>query len=76
MKRHGYLHFVLVTGFEEDNVFFYDPLLSSGELGFTVDNNDLVTGNDTLQFSAFFDLWNEVLVLGFYENLAVVVDKP
>lgn len=76
VKRHGYLHFVLVTGFNGDEVFLYDPLMAKGKPGLTIDKNDEVTGNNTLAFSELIELWDEASVLGFYKNLAVIVEKP
>ena len=76
VKRHGYLHFVLLTSFEDNEVHLYDPLLDKGESGFTVDRNGSANGNETLLFSDLIDLWDEASVIGFYKNLALIVDKP
>lgn len=72
IKRHGYLHYVLLTGFEKNRVHFYDPMLTRDE-DKTIDNNGEFAGNDALTFNELLNLWDKVSVFGFYENMAITI---
>jgi predicted double-glycine peptidase len=75
IKRHGYLHFVLLTGFENEIVSIYDPLLDNSEIkGITIDRNGEKSGNDSMAFSELIDLWNDVHPGGFYKSMAIIIE--
>ncbi len=73
VKRHGYMHFITVTGFDGDNFNLYDPLLAAGANGVTIDRNGESSGNDALLSAELIKIWNEISVWGFYKNIVISV---
>lgn len=71
VRRHGYLHYVLLTGYEGEQVHLYDPLLERESGNLTIDRNGEWSGNDVMAFFELVEIWNEVSVLGLYENMMV-----
>ena len=74
VRRHGYLHYITLTGFDDDTVYFYDPLLVEDFDGITIDNTDDISGNDSLSFDEFIDIWNQAYYSGFYKNMAIIIE--
>jgi len=74
IKSHGFLHYVLLTGFENDQIYFYDPLLKEKLDGITIDNTADFSGNDSLTFKEFINLWDEASYYGLYKDMAIIID--
>ena len=74
IHRHGYLHYVLLTGYEGERVFFYDPMIAGvGEE--TFDQNGDEPGNDAVSFASLIQMWDKVSVWGLYKNMAIVIPE-
>jgi hypothetical protein len=83
VRRHGYMHYITITGFDRNGFDIYDPLLPNADQGKTVDNNadknttidknGATPGNDYLTNKELLDLWNEINVWGFYKNTALII---
>ncbi len=75
VERHGYWHYVLLTGYTAGGFDLYDPMLPRAVAGGaqTVDRNGARPGNDTLTDEQLLALWDKVSVGGLYERMSVVL---
>lgn len=75
VKRHGYMHYITITGFDKTGFDIYDPLLEKSDQNTTTDRNGSKPGNDYLTNEKLLKLWNEMNVWGFYKNTALIIQN-
>ncbi len=75
VKRHGYLHYLTVIGYDRTHLHVYDPMIArDGDSDFTQDLNGATVGNDSIADADFLNLWSQGNVLGVYKNVFIQFD--